>query len=162
MSAPERPSGSGFLRGCLAGVLVLGLLGAVAAGAVVWVAFHVAQSPPPQTGAVADRFLEAMAAGRWADASRFCAPEIAADLEAAGKAAPDVWGAKGSRSSTSSKSNVSVTGFRVESVFRTETMSAVKGKDGKEREVRLEFTNEVIQEVRVDGTRIAPAEGNAK
>lgn len=137
-------------------LIVLGILGgaALVAGVVAAGVLVTAKSPEIRPGDVAKRFLAEMAAGNWAAAGAEASPEVAASLEAFGRAHPEIWAGTCSATSMHSSGGLALRWDGFHTTEHAILNYQIAGKDGKTHPVRIEVESGKITGLIVEGKGI--------
>ncbi|KAF0246378.1 MAG: hypothetical protein FD180_736 [Planctomycetota bacterium] len=154
--APPPPRRSRFpfvIVGCLVAFTTLCALVVIAAGAAAFAFVTVASAPPPQVSGAqtADLFFIHMSAGRWGDASRLVAPELAGSVAAIGEDNRAVWGESRGCSSSRTNADVDWDGCGLRHYVKSTLQYNVKGTDGVSRQVSMRVQNGLITDLSVEG-----------
>ena len=160
MNAEFKRAGPSTFKAVLIVVLLLGgailLAGTVAVGALV-----TAKPSSSRRDEVATRFLKEMSTGNWAAAGADAAPEVAASLEAFGRAHPETWGAKWNATSVHSHGGLKLGWNGLRHAERATLTYRVVGRDGKSRPVRIEVADGVIAGLLVEGMGVGALAGES-
>ncbi|MEK7466141.1 MAG: hypothetical protein AAB074_01895 [Planctomycetota bacterium] len=154
--APPPPRRSRFpfiLVGCLVGFSTLCALVVIAAGAAAFAFVSVASAPHPQVSGAqtADLFFIHMAAGRWSEASRLVAPDMAGSVTAIGEDNRAVWGESRGCSLSRTNADVDWDGCALRHFVKSTVQYNVKGTDGVIRKVSMRIQDGLITDLSVEG-----------